>query len=163
MRRVFAALTVACAIAFPLATASPAAAQPAPPRFIPPVEAPVRDPFRPPPHPYGPGNRGIEYATEPGTAVRAAGAGVIAFAGEIAHERYVSIDHGAGLRTTYSYLASIATVAGAIVAQGDAIGTSTERLHFGVRRRGVYIDPAWLFALDRPARARLVAIDEPWT
>ena len=29
------------------------------------VDAPVLDPFRPPPNPYGPGNRGIDYVLEP--------------------------------------------------------------------------------------------------
>src|SRR2546426_469687 len=40
--------------------------------YRPPVEAPVTDPFRPPLTPYGPGNRGIEYATVPGASVHAA-------------------------------------------------------------------------------------------
>ena len=34
--------------------------------YQPPVDAPVTDPFRPPLTPYGPGNRGIDYATVPG-------------------------------------------------------------------------------------------------
>ena len=62
-------------------------------------------------------------ATEPGGEVRASGSGVVAFAGVIAHERYVSIDHDGGIRTTYSYLATIEVVAGQRVAQGDVVGT----------------------------------------
>jgi len=135
------------------------------PRFIPPVDAPVRDPYRPPTTPYGPGNRGIEYATEPGTPVRASANGVVAFAGLIARERYVSIDHEGGIRTTYSYLAAIAVDAGARVEQGDIVGTAGDRLHFGARRHGVYIDPASLFgAAVAPVRARLVPVTgRPWT
>src|SRR5205085_8103620 len=101
------------------------------PRFVPPVAAPITDPYRPPATPYGPGNRGIEYATEAGTAVRASSAGIVAFAGVIASERYVSIDHEGGIRTTYSYLATIDVVAGQRVAQGDVVGTAGVRLHFG--------------------------------
>src|SRR4051812_10589266 len=39
-------------------------------RYRPPVVAAVADPFRPPPQPWLAGNRGIEYATVPGTVVR---------------------------------------------------------------------------------------------
>jgi murein DD-endopeptidase MepM/ murein hydrolase activator NlpD len=144
------------------AAIAPAAAQA--PRFVPPVDAAVSDPYRPPSTPYGPGNRGIEYATRPGTAVRAAGSGVVAFAGIIAHERYASIDHEGGIRTTYSYLATIEVVAGQRVGQGDVVGSSGERLHFGARRFGRYIDPASLFGVAAPHRARLVPVGgSPWT
>jgi murein DD-endopeptidase MepM/ murein hydrolase activator NlpD len=135
------------------------------PGFVPPVDAPVRDPYRPPLTPYGPGNRGIEYATEPGTPVRASAGGIVAFAGPIASDRFVSIDHAGGIRTTYSYLASIAVRAGQRVDQGDVVGTSSDRLHFGARRYGAYIDPATLFAPPtRPTRARLVPmLGRAWT
>ena len=142
--------------------AAPAAAQN--PRFVAPVTAPISDPYRPPATPYGPGNRGIEYATEPGTDVRASGAGTVVFAGVIAYERYVSVDHAGGIRTTYSYLASIVVVAGQRVAQGDVIGTAGSRMHFGARRFGAYIDPASLFAIVTVGHARLVPIaGAPWT
>ena len=141
---------------------APSAAQG--PRFVPPVDAPISDPYRPPSMPYGPGNRGIEYETRPGTAVRASGSGVVAFAGLIAHERHVSIDHEGGIRTTYSYLAGIEVVAGQRVVQGDMVGASGSRLHFGARRFGVYIDPASLFGLTTSRRARLVPVlGVPWT
>ena len=52
--------------------------------YRPPVTAPILDPFRPPTTPYGPGNRGIEYATVPGTSVGAAADGVVVFAGPVA-------------------------------------------------------------------------------
>jgi murein DD-endopeptidase MepM/ murein hydrolase activator NlpD len=145
----------------------PAAADAQSSRFVPPVDAPIRDPYREPSTPNGPGNRGIEYATEPGTWVRASADGVVAFAGVIAHEQYVSIDHDGGIRTTYSYLATITTDAGERVEQGDVVGTSGDRLHFGARRDGVYFDPASLFGdggLPAATRARLVPIHgRPWT
>jgi murein DD-endopeptidase MepM/ murein hydrolase activator NlpD len=134
------------------------------PRFVPPVDAPVSDPYRPPTTPYGPGNRGIEYATAFGTEVRASGTGVVAFAGVIAHELYVSIDHEGGIRTTYSYLTTIEVVAGQTVGQGEIVGISGARLHFGARRFGAYIDPASLFEAVAPRRARLLPIAGlPWT
>jgi murein DD-endopeptidase MepM/ murein hydrolase activator NlpD len=76
----------------------------------------------------------------------------------------VSIDHQGGIRTTYSYLAAIAVVAGQRVAQGDVIGTAGARLHFGARRFGVYIDPASLFETITARHVRLVPIaGRPWT
>ena len=154
-------------LAFVLAVFSGAAIAPVSaqaPRFVPPVDAPISDPYRPASTPYGSGNRGIEYATRPGSAVAAAGGGVVAFAGTIAHERYVSIDHDGGIRTTYSYLATIEVAAGQRVAQGDVVGRSGPRLHFGARRFGIYIDPASLFEITTPHRARLVPVrGAPWT
>jgi len=150
--------------AIPLVAADvvPAAAQA--PLFVPPVDAPISDPYRAPATPYGPGNRGIEYATDPGTAVRAAGGGIVAFAGLIAHERYVSIDHQGGIRTTYSYLRTIDVVAGQRVVQGDVVGTAGARLHFGARRFGAYIDPASLFGVVVRRHGRLVPVSgPPWT
>ncbi|HUP74580.1 MAG TPA: M23 family metallopeptidase [Acidimicrobiales bacterium] len=144
------------------AATSPAAAQP--PRFVPPVDAPISDSYRPPATSYGPGNRGIEYATRPGTAVGASAAGFVAFAGIIAYERYVSIDHEGGVRTTYSYLETIEVVAGQRVARGDVVGEAGDLLHFGARRFGLYIDPASLFESTPPSRARLVPVrGSPWT
>jgi murein DD-endopeptidase MepM/ murein hydrolase activator NlpD len=96
--------------------------------------------------------------------VHASADGVVSFAGPIGGQRYVSIDHPGGIRTTYSYLASIDVVAGRTVAQGDRLGTTGDRLHFGARRYGAYIDPASLFERrEPPGRSRLVAIDHPWT
>ena len=43
-------------------------------RYRPPVDAPVVDPFRPPPVPWGSGNRGLEYETVPGTVILATAA-----------------------------------------------------------------------------------------
>ena len=54
-----------------ISTTAPAAAKPAPPTYEPPVDAVVVDGFRPPATPFGAGNRGLEYGTDPGTAVAA--------------------------------------------------------------------------------------------
>jgi murein DD-endopeptidase MepM/ murein hydrolase activator NlpD len=111
------------------------------------------DRFRLADGPYGPGNRGWEYVTAPSTPVRAAAAGTVGFAGSVAGERYVSIDHADGLRSSYSYLATVAVAMGQRVASGQEIGTTGHRFQIGFRRGGVYVDPATVFGL---ARARLV-------
>jgi murein DD-endopeptidase MepM/ murein hydrolase activator NlpD len=156
-RRIRSWLAVA-ATATLVAASAPAAAQPWPApatvRFSPPVDAPVVDGWRPPDGPYAPGNRGWEYRTEPGAVVRAAGAGTVTFAGPVGDTRAVTVAHGGGLATTYTHLAAVDVHAGAAVARGAPIGVAGERLHFGVRLRGAYVDPAVLF---RPGALRFGA------
>ena len=125
--------------------------------FRPPVDAPVADPFRPPENPYGPGNRGIEYDTEPGDVVRAAAAGTVVFSGAVAGSLYVTLDHGGGVVSTYSYLQRISVRAGAGVAGGQVIAIAGERLHFSVRVDGSYADPARFVGVRR-VRVRLVPL-----
>lgn len=125
-------------------------------QLVEPVAGEVADRFRPPEHFGGPGNRGWEYRTSPGSAVSAAAAGVVAFAGPIGGRLYVSIDHSDGLRTSYSWLASVSVVRGQRVAQGTPLGVSGARFHFGVRRDGAYVDPARLFGERRGSFVRLV-------
>src|SRR3954447_6175941 len=74
---------------------SPAAAQTSSSQVVyrPPVDAPVHDPFRAPVGPYGPGHRGIEYDTAPGTPVGASAEGTVLFAGDVAGARWVTIRH----------------------------------------------------------------------
>jgi murein DD-endopeptidase MepM/ murein hydrolase activator NlpD len=128
---------------------------PPPHRFSPPVDAPVVDAFRPPVHPYGPGNRGLDYATPPGATVRSIGDGIVVFAGTVARERYVTVEHPGGLRSSYSWLSQIEVTRGERVRRGQPIGRAGPRLQLGVRRGRTYLDPALLF--ERSRRARLVA------
>jgi len=116
--------------------------------YVPPVDAPIADPFRPPAAPYGPGNRGLEYDTAPGDPVVASAAGTVVFAGAVAGALHVTVLHGDGLRTSYSYLADISVTVGGHVAQGDELGTAGERLHFGARAGDAYLDPAALFTQE---------------
>jgi murein DD-endopeptidase MepM/ murein hydrolase activator NlpD len=118
------------------------------PGYRPPVVAPVVDAFRPPPLPFAAGNRGIEYDTTPGTAVGAIAAGRVVFAGPVAGALHVTVRHGDGLRSSYSYLASIAVALGDEVGAGQSVGTTTGRLHLGVRAGDAYLDPALLFDRD---------------
>jgi len=85
-------LLVLCCAAV-TSTIAPAAAGPAPPTYVPPVDAEVVDGFRPPASLYGAGNRGLEYGTEPGTEVRAVAAGRVVFAGSVAGTRAVTVRH----------------------------------------------------------------------
>jgi hypothetical protein len=153
------ALLVLCSVA----VASMAIAVPAgggPPAYRPPVDAPVVDPFRPPASRYGPGNRGLEYGTAPATPVRVVADGRVTFAGRVASTRHVTVLHADGVRTTYSFLATVDVVAGQRVAQGDQVGTTAGRLHLGARRGDAYFDPASLFRAGSPT-VRLVPFDEP--
>lgn len=108
------------------------------------------NPFRAPDTPYGPGHRGIDLAAATGSAVRAAGPGVVVFAGTIAGRGVVSIEHEGGLRTTYEPVT--ATVqAGRDVTAGEVIGTlqpghpgcsPAACLHWGARLPDrLYLDP----------------------
>ncbi len=130
----------------PGAGAAPRHVAGGPVTYAPPVDAPVIDPFRPPATPYGPGNRGLDYATPPGTPVLASADGTVVFAGPVGGTLHVTILHADGIRTSYSFLAAIAVVTGQRVRRGDSVGTSADVLHFGARSGGAYLDPALLFA-----------------
>src|SRR4051812_36517986 len=97
--------------------------------YEPPVPGPVVDPFRPPANPFGPGNRGLEYATTPGEAVRAAAAGTVIFAGQVGGGLDVVVLHGDNLRSSYTGLAAIDVAKAQAVRTGDPIGRAGSRLH----------------------------------
>jgi murein DD-endopeptidase MepM/ murein hydrolase activator NlpD len=114
-----------------------------------PVVGPVIRGFDPPDSPFGAGHRGIDIAAPVDTPVRAAEAGAVTFAGPVGGRLFVTIDHGAGLESTYSFLNSIAVRRGAVVARGEVIGRSgtghadepVPHLHFGVKLADAYVDP----------------------
>ncbi|MDQ3896245.1 MAG: peptidoglycan DD-metalloendopeptidase family protein [Actinomycetota bacterium] len=143
-----------------VATAPGRAAATGPPSvtYRPPVDAPVVDAFRPPPENWNAGNRGLEYATVPGTPVVAAAAGEVVFAGPVAGGLHVVVLHDDGLRTSYSFLHSLAVRRGDKVAQGQALGTAEDRFHFGARAGDAYLDPAKLFG-GGPPEVHLVPDD----
>ena len=126
---------------------SPAAAQSSSePVYRPPVDSPVHDPFRAPDTPYGPGHRGVEYDTAPGTPVAAVTQGTVVFAGEVAGVLWVSVRHPDGVRTTYGPMAALAVGVGQSVTTGAVVGTTSGRLLLTARLDGNYFDPAQLFA-----------------
>lgn len=111
-----------------------------------PVDALVVDPFREPEHAFGPGNRGIEYGTNVGQPVVASSHGTVSFAGSVAGNLFVTIDHGGGLVTTVGFLSEIRVGRGETVEQGQRLGDSGTTLHFSARQDGDYFDPELLFA-----------------
>jgi murein DD-endopeptidase MepM/ murein hydrolase activator NlpD len=120
--------------------------------YVWPVDVPIVDDFRPPASPYGPGNRGLEFSTNPGTPVRAARAGTILFAGQVGGRLFVTLGHVDGVRTSYSFLASIFVRRGDWVLTGQYVGLSGPVLHVGARVGMAYVDPAILFGANTGAR-----------
>lgn len=114
--------------------------------YVAPVQGHIVDHFRAPESPYGPGNRGLEYAVESGSLVRATDGGTVTFAGQVGGSLFVTILHDDGLRSTYGHMSSIAVSVGQRVEQSEVVGQSSERLHFGIREGDEYIDPELLVA-----------------
>lgn len=113
--------------------------------------------FRAPPHPYGPGHRGADLRSTPGSRVEAANAGVVSFAGWIGDRWVVTVLHGE-LRTTYEPVRPLVHV-GDPVAAGTAIGVlepghrncpASACLHWGLLRGADYLDPLRLFRRTVP-------------
>lgn len=159
MGRFYAAILAALVAVVLLAGPAAAEPGPAPVVYQPPVPGPVTDPFRPPASPYGPGNRGVDYATEPGGDVVAPADGVVTFAGPVAGGLHVVVLHRDGIRTSMSYLAGVLVVRDQQVVRGQRIGRTGGSLHFGARRGEVYLDPTTLLSTTDPdvgARSVLV-------
>lgn len=117
--------------------------------YLPPVDAEIVDSFRPPAHVGAPGNRGLEYNPDPGQPVRASAQGEVLFAGTVARNRFVTVLHPDGLRTSYGYLGWIAVEEGDMVAPGHLLGTTSERFFFSVRVEDDYVDPALVLTAGR--------------
>jgi murein DD-endopeptidase MepM/ murein hydrolase activator NlpD len=143
LRRSLAAAS--CAVAL---FGSAAAVGAAPSCLVPPVVAPVIDPFRAPACTWCPGHRGIEYGTRPHTVVRAAAAGKVSFAHSVAGSVWVTVVHAGDLASSYGPMARVDVRRGDSVRAGQSLGTSVGALHFGLRLDGRYVDPAPL--LGRP-------------
>ena len=102
-------------------------------------------------------HRGVDLAAAPGTLVRAACTGPVAFAGRIAGTGIVTVRCGPW-RVTHMPLATIAVRGGAAVRRGVVIGTAAssadhEGVHLGVRRDGTrfgYVDPLRFLARRSP-------------
>ena len=140
-------LALSCAVLVLVATGAGASN----PRYRPPVDAPVSQGFHLGANLYGPGNRGLDYATTAGTPVRAIGGGIVVFAGVVAGSRFVTVLHPDGLRSSYSYLQTISVHRGDSVARGATVGLAGTHLQLGVRRGIAYIDPAPLLGAAGPA------------
>jgi murein DD-endopeptidase MepM/ murein hydrolase activator NlpD len=165
------ALAVAvCLGARPLGAAADPAAGSAVVGWLRPVPGAVVHPFEAPASVYAAGHRGADLTAAPGTAVRAANDGVVSFAGSVAGTLHVTVTHAGGLRTSYSFLASVAVRAGQTVVRGDVLGASGGTgpdhdgsvLHLGLRVGDTYVDPMQLFSIEDLTRiVRLVPAEEP--
>jgi murein DD-endopeptidase MepM/ murein hydrolase activator NlpD len=143
--------------------------------------------FDPPPEPWLAGHRGVDLAARPGQAVRAAGSGVVTFAGPIAGRNVVVIRltsppagrapdgpaATASLRITYEPvrprlhrggLVHTGQVVGRLQGGVRHCGVLGSCLHWGLRRGDSYLDP---LLLVQPRRIRLLPLDrdlapDPW-
>lgn len=113
-----------------------------------PVPGQVIRRFDPPDHAYGPGHRGVDLAATGGAVVRTTLPGRISFSGLVARTGWVTVDHGAGLRTTYGPVTDrldtgVAVVAGAVIGRLEA---GAIHLDWGARLHDDYIDPLSLLS-----------------
>lgn len=133
------------AVVIPVAAAPASAAGP----WSWPVTGPVINGFDPPTSPFGSGHRGIDIAAAAGTPVLAPAPGTITFAGPVAGHLFVTIDHGGGVESTYSWVSALGVKKGDVVVAGTPIarsgaghpGGSVPSVHMGVKLHDVYVDP----------------------
>ena len=101
------------------------------------------------PSAYNDAHPGMDIAVPVGTAIRAAGPGMVVEVGENdEYGRFIRLSHANGYETLYGHNSSVTLARGARVAAGDQIalsgntGRSTApHLHFEVRYRGTAVDP----------------------
>src|SRR5829696_5217557 len=136
VRAAVAALTLALAFA-----AAPPSTATEPGAWVWPVAGPVIEGFTPPDSPFGSGHRGIDIAVPVGTDVLAPADGTVSFAGPVGGRRFVTIDHGDGLRSTVSFVEGLQVRTGDRVTAGQIVAasgtghaaTDVPHVHFGVR------------------------------
>lgn len=162
MGRVAVIVVVVVAVLGALRVAAPAVAEARPGAIVyqAPVPGPIVDPYRPPSTPYGPGNRGVDYATVPGATVAAPADGVVTFAGAVAGGLHVVVLHADGVRTSLSFLAGVLVARGQQVVRGQTVGRSGPLLHFGARRGEAYLDPTTLLAAGAGTGSRSVLVPD---
>jgi murein DD-endopeptidase MepM/ murein hydrolase activator NlpD len=107
-------------------------------------------------------HRGVDFGAPAGTAIYAAGDGVVSRAGRVSgYGNYVEIEHNAQYATAYGHLSAFARGLheGERVRQGEVIGyvgmsgmATGPHLHYEVHYQGVQIDP---LSVRMPATTRL--------
>lgn len=114
-----------------------------------PVVGPVIRGFDPPDTPFGAGHRGIDIAVSLGSPVRAPAPGTVTFAGPVGGRLFLTLDHGGGLESRYSFLAALVVRRGDPVSAGQVVARSGSghagdlipNLHFAVLLHDAYVDP----------------------
>lgn len=94
-------------------------------------------------------HKGLDIAAPYGTPIRAAVAGIVAFAGRNAgYGNFVKLVHGSGIMSGYGHMSRIAVRPGTHVAQGEVIGfvgstgmSTGPHLHWEVWRGGSAVNP----------------------
>lgn len=122
-------------------------ARAAPLQLQPPVPGRAMELFDAPATRYAAGHRGVDLIASPGQAVTASAAGTVYFAGLVADRPTLSVDHGGGVRTTYTPAVAAVSI-GQAVGQGEVIGSvgvdthcSSHCLHWGMTDGTDYFDP----------------------
>ncbi len=122
-----------------------------------PVAGPVLRGFDPPQSTYGAGHRGIDIGAPVGTRITAPADGMVTFAGKVGGNLFLTIGHGGGLSSTYSWITSLLVHKGDAVVVGQPVartgsghpGDLVPSLHLGVKLNGAYVDPLdYLAPLD---------------
>jgi murein DD-endopeptidase MepM/ murein hydrolase activator NlpD len=131
-----------------------------------PVTGPVIAPFAP----VGQfaGHWGIDLAATPGTVVRAPADGRVTFAGSVAGMRTVTVDVGAGILVSVSYLQEMSVTEGTVIRLGEVLGRSgwahgRPGLHLSVRQDGRYVDPMPYLGCSRLGELHLLPPPEAST
>lgn len=133
----------------PLAVTEPSPASVSRDRFLWPVSGPVRRGFTA--RTQKDYHDGLDITVAEGTAVRAAAAGKVLFAGAQNPQfgNLVIVDHGDGWQSAYAFLSKITVAKGKAVTRGERIGLSGRtgqakgpELHFELRNNAEPVDPA---------------------
>jgi murein DD-endopeptidase MepM/ murein hydrolase activator NlpD len=122
--------------------------------FKAPVAAPVSSGFGARVHPILGEVRmhtGLDYAAGTGVPIKAAGSGIVIWAGPRGgYGNAVIIDHRNGLATLYAHQSRVNATVGQKVSTGQVVGfvgqtgmSTGPHLHFEVRELGVPVDPLW--------------------
>jgi murein DD-endopeptidase MepM/ murein hydrolase activator NlpD len=94
---------------------------------------------------------GLDYAAGTGVAIKAAGSGIVIWAGPRGgYGNTVIIDHRNGLATLYAHQSRVNATVGQKVSTGQVVGfvgqtgmSTGPHLHFEVRELGAPVDPQW--------------------